>query len=124
MSERAKFINLCGMAAVGARWRKDPASIQRLFFDYDTGRKIGAMTKALAKARKIYRCVEAEELEKVVGSVHHGGIVAVVETRELESPRLGDLERWAEARESVLVLDRIGNAHNLGAIVRTAAFTE
>jgi TrmH RNA methyltransferase len=30
--------------------------------------------------------------------------------------------KWAKAGEAVLVLDRIGNAHNLGAIARTAAF--
>ena len=29
---------------------------------------------------------------------------------------------WAKRRASVLVLDRIGNSHNLGAIARTAAF--
>ena len=29
---------------------------------------------------------------------------------------------WARRREAVVVLDQIGNAHNLGAIARTAAF--
>ncbi|HWA87770.1 MAG TPA: RNA methyltransferase, partial [Opitutus sp.] len=29
---------------------------------------------------------------------------------------------WRRRQEAVLVLDRIGNAHNLGAIARTAAF--
>ena len=29
---------------------------------------------------------------------------------------------WVQGRETVLLLDRIGNAHNLGAIARTAAF--
>ncbi len=117
-----KTLHLCGLAAVGARWRRDPDSVQRLFFDYETGRKVGVMTKALAKARKISRCVEAPELEKISGTVHHGGIVAVVAEPKPESPRRGDPARWARERARILVLDRIGNAHNLGAIARTAAF--
>ena len=51
-------ICLCGLATVRARFQRDPASIQRLFFDLETSRKIGTMAKALAVARKIYRCVE------------------------------------------------------------------
>ena len=117
-----RMINVCGLAAVSARWKRDPDSILRLFFDYATGRRIGVMTKALAAARKVYRCVEPAELEKVAGTVHHGGIVAVVQAPRLESPRRGDPARWARERARVLVLDRIGNAHNLGAIARTAAF--
>ena len=122
MKEANKTLNLCGHATVTARWRRAPESIQRLFFDYPTSRRIGVMTKALATARKVYRCVEPAELEKIAGTVHHGGIVAVVEAPRLESPRRGDPRRWAAAGEPVLVLDRIGNAHNLGAIARTAAF--
>jgi TrmH RNA methyltransferase len=112
----------CGLAAVRARFARDPASIRRLFFDYATGRQIGVMCKALAQARKVYRCVEPAELEKIAGSVHHGGIVAVAAPLPLRVPAAADLKLWARKREAVLVLDRIGNAHNLGAIARTAAF--
>jgi TrmH RNA methyltransferase len=44
--------------------------------------------------------------------------------REPEIPRLGleTLKAWQDSRERVLVLDRVGNANNLGAIVRSAAF--
>lgn len=122
MTPRPKTLNLCGLAAVGARWRTRPETIQRLFFDLATGRQIGAMTKALAAARKVYRCVEPAELEKVAGSVHHGGIVAVVDAPTWPAPRRADPARWAAERAPVLVLDRIGNAHNLGALARTAAF--
>jgi RNA methyltransferase, TrmH family len=115
-------LRVCGLAAVRARFQRDAASIQRLYFDQATGRKIGVMCKALAAARKIYRCVEPAELEKVGGTVHHGGIVAVVIAPPLRAPARGDYRRWAAARTPVLVLDRIGNAHNLGAIARTAAF--
>lgn len=105
-----------------ALFAKDAGAIERLYFDYATGRRIGVICKALAAARKIYRCVEPAELEKIAGTVHHGGIVAVIGQRVLRSPRSEDVRRWAQAGEPLLLLDRIGNAHNLGAVVRTAAF--
>lgn len=119
---KPKELTICGLAAVRARFQRDAASIQRLYFDYATGRKLGLMCKALAAMRKIYRCVEPAELEKIAGSVHHGGVIAVVTAPALRAPVAADLRGWADRREPVLVLDRIGNAHNLGAIARTAAF--
>ena len=115
-------LKICGLAAVRARFARDPASIQRLFFDYERSRQVGVMSKVLAQAKKIYRCVEPAELEKIAGSIHHGGIVAVVTPPPLRTPSAEDLVAWARKGESLLVLDRIGNAHNLGAIARTAAF--
>jgi TrmH RNA methyltransferase len=115
-------LKLCGLAAVRARFARDPDSIMRLFFDEPTSRKVGIMSKVLAQAKKVYRCVPPAELEKIAGSVHHGGIVAVVKTPALRTPTAEQLQAWAARRETVLVLDRIGNAHNLGAVARTAAF--
>lgn len=115
-------LRICGLAAVRARFARDTGSIQRLYFDYATGRKIGVMCKALAAARKIYRCVEPAELEKIAGTPHHGGVVAVVAPPALPEPSAADLKAWAGRREPVLVLDRVGNVHNLGAVARTAAF--
>ena len=119
---KAPELKLCGLAAVRARFARDAGSIQRLYFDYATGRKVGVMCKALAAAKKVYRCVEPPELEKIGGTVHHGGIVAVVTAPQLRSPLPAEIRKWAVQRAPVLVLDRIGNAHNLGAIARTAAF--
>jgi TrmH RNA methyltransferase len=115
-------LKLCGLAAVRARFARDPSSIQRLFFDYATGKQIGVMCKVLAQAKKVYRCVEPAELQKIAGSIHHGGIVAVCAPTVLRPVTKEDLAKWARRGEAVLVLDRIGNAHNLGAIARTAAF--
>lgn len=115
-------LKLCGLAAVRARFAKDPDSILRLFFDEPTSRRVGIMSKVLAQAKKVYRCVSPAELEKIAGSVHHGGIVAVVKAPVLRTPTGDNLRSWAARRETVLVLDRIGNAHNLGALARTAAF--
>ncbi|HEY9154776.1 MAG TPA: RNA methyltransferase [Opitutaceae bacterium] len=119
---KPREISVCGLAAVRALFERDPEAIRRLFFDEPTSKRLGAMTSALAKLRRVYRLVNAEELEKISGTVHHGGVVAVI-----EEPMLGDvtepqLEEWVAKRAPLLILDRIGNSHNLGAIARTAAF--
>lgn len=115
-------LKICGLAAVRARFARDPASIQRLFFDHATGQRVGVMCKVLAQAKRIYRQVEPAELEKISGSIHHGGIVAVVAPAPLRTVTAEEAGKWAKRGERLLVLDRIGNAHNLGAIARTAAF--
>lgn len=115
-------IAICGLAAVRARFRRDSSSIVRLFFDQPTSKKVGLMCRALAGARKVYRCVEPAELAKIADSMHHGGIVAVVEERPPRAAGPSDAAAWARRHENVVVLDRVGNAHNLGAIARTAAY--
>jgi TrmH RNA methyltransferase len=115
-------ITICGLAAVRARFRRDSSSIVRLFFDSPTSKKVGLICRALAGARKVYRCVEPAELARIADSMHHGGIVAVVEEPPPRAASPADAAAWARRRENLVVLDRIGNAHNLGAIARTAAY--
>lgn len=115
-------IAICGLAAVRARFRRDSSSIVRLFFDRPMSKQIGLMCRALAGARKVYRCVEPSELAKIADSTHHGGIVAIVEEPPPKSASSNDAAAWGRRRENLVVLDRIGNAHNLGAIARTAAY--
>jgi TrmH RNA methyltransferase len=121
-SERPREIPVCGLAAVQALFRNRSAAIKRLFFDAPTGRRVGGISGYMAGQRKVYRQVEAEELEKIAGTVHHGGIVAIIDQPVLGEPTATDLAAWARLAKPVVVLDRIGNAHNLGAIVRTLAF--
>lgn len=115
-------LRLCGLAAVRARFAREPGSFKRLFFDEQTSQMLGPICRALAREKKVYRMLDDEELTKVGGTIHHGGVVAVVYSPPLRRPTPGNVKAWAAAGESVLVLDRIGNAHNLGAIARTAAF--
>lgn len=113
---------VCGLAAVQSLYSKSPDAIKRLFFDRETGRRVAKISSHLAKAKRVYRMVEAAELEKIAGTVHHGGIVAIVEQAPLRAPSAADVQSWASAKAPLLLLDRVGNPHNLGAIVRTAAF--
>lgn len=118
----SREIPICGHAAVKALFTVRPSAIKRLFFDAVQGRRVGVMSGYLAGQRRIYRQVPPEELEKIAGTIHHGGVVAIIDEAPPRAPTTADVERWAKAGSDVVVLDRIGNAHNLGAIARTLAF--
>jgi len=115
-------VTVCGFKAVAAAFARRPQCVQRLFFDAATAPKTGEFCKWLAAERRIYRQVPPEELERIAGTIHHGGIVAATERPPLRAPRFGEFAEWQRAGDPLLILDRIGNPHNLGAIARSAAF--
>ena len=114
---------VCGFEAVKALSEKHPEKISRLFFAKDKAKYFGNACKMLAEKRRIYRAVEDEkELEKLSGSVHHQGVVAMITYPEIPLLEIPTLNRWAENREKVILCDRVGNSQNFGAIIRSAAF--
>ncbi len=119
---RSKELVICGLKAVRSRFETNSDSVKRLFFNRATAPAIGDLCRWMAQERLVYRCVESNELELISGSIHHGGVVVVVEPQELRVPHLEEVREWASQGETLLILDRIGNVHNLGAIIRTAAF--
>jgi len=113
---RPEILRICGLPAVRALEATAPGSILRLFFDEATAPLVGDLAGALAMRRRPYRMVGAEELSKVAGTAMHGGIVAVVPPRPVPAFDPGTV------KGPVLLLDGVGNPHNLGAIARTASF--
>jgi len=120
------LLRVAGLPAVSALFAAAPARVERLFFDQRLKPHVAAFCAELARARKPYRLVEADELERIAGSVMHGGIVALAQPKAVPilDPAQADAKApaWARERKLLLMLDGIGNPHNLGAIVRTAAF--
>lgn len=115
-------IRVSGLRAVEALFRRDPDAIRRLYLDRDQAAAAGAICRHLALRHRPYAVKEPPELAKIAGTLHHGGIVAVTGEREPRLPGRAEIERWAERRLPVLVLDGVSNPHNFGALVRTAAF--
>lgn len=121
-SPSSKKLNICGWQAVSTLFARHPAEVRRLFFDAATGKRAGEFCSLLARQKKVYRQVDAAELEKIAGSKLHGGIVAVIGERPLRKVTREVMADWARAKAPLLLLDRVSNANNVGAIVRTAAF--
>ena len=118
----AKLLRVTGLPAVTALFAKAPHRVERLFFDQRMRAQVGAFCAELARTHKPYRLVPSEEVERVAGSVMHGGIVALAHPQPVPVLDLDKAADWARGSEPLLLFDGIGNPHNLGAIVRTAAF--
>lgn len=113
---------VCGFAAVKKLEKNHPQKITRLYFTEEVAPKFGGLCKKLAKNHGIYNQKPAEELQKLCGSVHHQGVVAMIQAPQI-TPLDSDItDAWIKAGEDAVLLDRIGNANNFGAIVRSAAF--
>ena len=115
-------IRVSGPRAVEALFRRDPDAIRRLYLDREQANAYGAICQHLATRRRPYAVKDAAELAKIAGTLHHGGIVAVTGLRTPRPPGRAEIAAWAERRLPVLVLDGVSNPHNLGALVRSAAF--
>ncbi len=116
------LLRVCGLAAVGALFEIDPGRVERLFFEPRLHIEAGRFCAVLASARKPYREVEAGELARIAGTVRHGGIAAIARPRPPDAFDPVVAPGWARDGKPILVLDGIGNPHNLGAIARTAGF--
>jgi RNA methyltransferase, TrmH family len=121
-SKPAKLLRVAGLPAVSALFATAPQRVERLFFDQRLRSQVGDFCAELARAHKPYRMVSADELERVAGSVMHGGVVVLAQPKPVPVLDVAKIADWARGGEPLLLLDGIGNPHNFGAIARTAAF--
>lgn len=114
---------VCGFAAVKTLEKVNWQRITRFYFTEEKAPLFGGLCKKLAVAKKPYNKVKnVQELERLCGSVHHQGVVAMIEEPQIPALNTDITFNWVKNSESAVLLDRIGNANNLGAIVRSAAF--
>jgi TrmH RNA methyltransferase len=113
---------VCGMNAALALGSFHPEKINRLFLREDRLPSFTGVCKNLAERKRPYKLCGDEELEKICKSPRHQGVVAMIEEPAVEGAAEEDLYRWAAEGKTGLVLHEVGNDHNLGAMVRSAAF--
>lgn len=113
---------VCGIAAVRALLDRRPDSVRRFFFEASLLAEFRPILRSFAERKTLYRMVSPEELERLAGTVHHQGAVAMIEAPEVPALDAPTASGWAARGERFLVLDNLGNDHNLGAVLRSAAF--
>lgn len=116
------LLRIAGLPAVSALFAASPDRVERLFYDAQMTPLVGGFCAMLARGRKPYRLVPADELERVAGTVLHGGVVALAQPRPVALFDPMEAAAWASEGRPLLLLDGVSNPHNLGAIARTAAF--
>ena len=109
-----------GLHAVKAAFAARPADLRKLWL---LAERMGELREVLAYCvahRRGYTLVEPDELAKLAGSQHHEGVVMAVRRPE-DRPLSSFLRDLPEGPCQLLWLDGVGNPHNFGAILRSAA---
>jgi len=109
---------ICGLNAVTALFARRPDDVIRLFYNEESKTRVGPLCAEMAQVRRPYRLLPPDELERAAGTPHHGGVVAIATSRPLGMMDFVRPPRFP----LLLILDSVGNPHNLGAIARSAAF--
>ena len=109
---------ICGANAVSALFQRRPGDVVRLFYTDAAKEAAGPLCAEMARMRRPYRLLPDDEMARAAGTVHHGGVCAVATARAVPMLEWGAVPR----HKLMLVLDGVGNPHNLGAIARSAAF--
>lgn len=118
--EDRRELRLYGRNAIEAVFARRPEAIRKLYLLEARIPQVQPLLKWCAANRVGYRVVGEDDLRKLAASTHHEGIVADVLR---ETPlSLGEwLTALPEGPACALWLDGVGNPHNLGAILRSAA---
>jgi rRNA methylases len=111
---------LYGFNALRAVFARRPQAIRKLYLAEARIPQLQPLLKWCVANRIGYRVVAEEDLRKLAASSHHEGVVADV-LREEPQPLTSWLRDLPDGPQCVLWLDGVGNPHNLGAILRSAA---
>ncbi|MFC5579296.1 TrmH family RNA methyltransferase [Lysobacter niabensis] len=113
-------LRLYGLNAVHAVFARRPQAIRKLYLVESRIPALQPLLKWCVANRVGYRVVEEQDLDRLAASTHHEGVIAEVLREEPHSVSnwLRDL---AEGPQCALWLDGVGNPHNFGAILRSAA---
>ncbi|MGY0610927.1 MULTISPECIES: TrmH family RNA methyltransferase [unclassified Luteimonas] len=113
-------VRLHGLNAVQAVFARRPAAIRKLYLAEALIPRLQPLLKWCVANRVGYRVVDEDDLRKLAASSHHEGVVADV-LREAPVALTTWLQDVGEGPVCALWLDGVGNPHNLGAILRSAA---
>lgn len=119
-NNRATEMKVYGENACYTLFEQRPEAIVRLWATVEGAKKAGALLSYLAEQKKAYHVVDSEEMERVTGTEHHGGICLLVKKSAPFS--LEGYLQLPRQRDCLVLLDGVNNAQNVGGVVRTCAF--
>ena len=117
---RVAELRLYGLNAVRAVFAKRPQAIRKLYLAEARIPQLQPLLKWCVANRVGYRVVDEGDLHTLAAGAHHEGVVAEV-LREEPQPLTAWLRELPDGPQCALWLDGVGNPHNLGAILRSAA---
>ena len=117
---RAEEMKVYGENASLALFVERPESIVRLWATVQMSHKIGEVLSYLAENKKAYHVVDSEELARVSGTEHHGGICLLVKKQRTFT--LQGYLNIPREEDCLVLLDNVNNAQNIGGVLRTCAY--
>jgi TrmH RNA methyltransferase len=113
-------LRVYGLNAVHAVFARRPQAIRKLYLAEARIPAVQPLLKWCVANRVGYRVVDGEDLDRLASGTHHEGVIADVLREEPLS-----LSTWLRdlpaGPQCALWLDGVGNPHNFGAILRSAA---
>ncbi len=106
-----------GLSAALATFAARPESVLSIAHSKDARKPLRDMLREAARRRIAYRELDDDALADLTESVHHEGVCLLV--RPL--PPVG-LEELGARSGLLIALDDVGNPHNVGAVLRSAAY--
>jgi RNA methyltransferase, TrmH family len=119
-AEPARFERVAGLAAARAVLSVRPEDVLHIAYAREAQQQLADLLRSAAQRRIAYREVPAAELDKLADTMHHEGISLQVKPRAALS--VDGVSRALGAGGFVLALDRVRNPHNIGALLRSAAY--
>jgi TrmH RNA methyltransferase len=119
-TQRDLELRVYGLNALRAVFARRPQAIRKLWLLEARIPQLQPLLKWCVANRVGYRVVEETDLQKLATSSHHEGVVADV-LREEPLSLTSWLRELGAGPQCALWLDGVGNPHNLGAILRSAA---
>ncbi|WP_085248614.1 TrmH family RNA methyltransferase [Gilliamella mensalis] len=97
-------------------------AIVKLFITEEVAYQFKDLIDWLVKQRLGYDVVSSEQISKITQTQHHGGVCLIVKKR-VPLTLLDYLEEQNDRdHDCVLAIDDVNNPHNLGGLIRSAAF--
>jgi TrmH RNA methyltransferase len=109
-----------GLSAVRAVLEVRAADVLNIAHSPEARLELADVLRSAAKRRIAYREVPREELDRIAGTLHHEGVCMLARPRGRWS--LEDVVADLAEGGFVVALDRVDNPHNVGAVLRSAAF--